>query len=339
MKVVILAAGLGTRLWPLSTPNKPKQFQKLINGQSLLHYTYATLATVIPTSDLYVQTLKGLEKHVYEELPEINDEHVILVPEHRDTLAETLWTINTISRDGSEAILFKSVDQYIENSSDFALSLKSSIENYDHLDMTLFGIPAGQYSSNSGYLTIDNNGVVTSFIEKPSLEVTLELLKTNKLYRSLFIYSASYGSVEKSLERLDTPWARASKALLKADEDTREQLFLSMPIIDISTTLFEAADNLKFKLLDKTYKYVDVGRYSALYDLNDKDRHGNVIIGQVKTGLHCHNNLIINHTDDPLVVIDTSNSVIIQTNEGDLVSTFEASGNIKEIYKNQLYPK
>ncbi len=75
MKTIILAAGFGSRLWPLSTSERPKQFQNFINDTSLLQHTYSLMSKVSEVADLYVLTLKGLEWLVVEQLPTTNNEH------------------------------------------------------------------------------------------------------------------------------------------------------------------------------------------------------------------------------------------------------------------------
>jgi mannose-1-phosphate guanylyltransferase len=80
-----------------------------------------------------------------------------------------------------------------------------------------------------------------------------------------------------------------------------------------------------------------VGRYTALYELNQKDAHGNVAVGNVIIGNDCRNNFIINRLPSPLVVMGTSDSVVVHSEAGSLVSKLKDAGRIGEIYKSQLY--
>jgi mannose-1-phosphate guanylyltransferase len=106
MKTVILAAGFGSRLWPVSTSEKPKQFQKLLHGKSLLAYTYEHMQHVSSDDELYVLVLEGMQPLVREELPDIADDHVLVVPERRNTLPHTLWALTQITDSPDEPVLF-----------------------------------------------------------------------------------------------------------------------------------------------------------------------------------------------------------------------------------------
>jgi mannose-1-phosphate guanylyltransferase len=337
MKTVILAAGFGSRLWPLSTSERPKQFLPLINGQSLLSYTYTQLAQTIASSDLYVLTLSGLEHHVQHELPDLRPDHLLLVPERRNTLPHTLFALSMLGSDPNEPILFKGVDHFIRNPVSFAASLQQSLVRYDaaHPILTLLCSPYINFNNNDGYCIVDDSAHVRMFLEKPTYDELVTAAGNDTIYRASFTYIASVRACLDALEGITEDWAARAQQLLMADGATRKKLFLDLPMLDISNALFKSAHQLVVDEIE--YDFIDVGRFEEIYELNDKDTDGNVIIGKVTLGTACHDSLIINETADPLVVMALDTMVVAHSAAGSLVTPFNDASKIGDIYKSQIH--
>lgn len=337
MKTVILAAGFGSRLWPLSTSEKPKQFQSLIHGETPLGYTYQQLARVIPKQDLYVLSLNGLEAHITAILPGIDPEHIILVPARRNTLPHTVWALRSMGLQDDEPILFKSVDHYLRNPDDFVQSLRLALESYDQTKpvFKLLCTKYESYNSNDGYCIVDQKGSIRKFLEKPSRQALEAAADGQTIFRSPFMYMTSKHVFDAVLQPLSESWAKQALALLHASESEQKQLFLAMPMIDISSTVFQTSDQLTAGVID--YDYIDIGRFEEVYELNDKDEKGNVIIGDIILGTDCQRCLILNETDRPMVVMSQQDMVIVQSAAGTFVSPFTDAAKIGDIYKTKIY--
>lgn len=338
MKTVILAAGFGSRLWPLSTSEKPKQFQPLINGQSLLRYTYTLLNKVIPADELYVLTLHGLEHHVVAELPDIAESHVIAVPERRNTLPHTLWALDALGADPDEPILFKSVDHYVLHPGAFLESLQTAIADLSRQPlsaMTLLCNTFQRFDKNDGYVLVDADRHVKEFMEKPSEAKLRELQTQGTVYRSPFVYACSKAVCLDALRQLKTPLADQAARLLEAPASEQTQVFLAMPTADISSALFQARIPMRVEVIN--YDFIDVGRFATLYELNPKDKGGNVCSGSVILAGSCRNNFIVNQLLQPLVVTNMSDMVIVQTPAGSLVAPMQDADMVGEVYKTQIY--
>src|SRR5215469_15214126 len=102
MKDVILAGGPGSRLWPLSTVDRPKQFLPLLGDQTLLQYTYGHMKNHYDPSDIYIQTRSGHEHFIHEQLPDFPHSQVLLTPVPKDNYADVLWAANHLGADPDE---------------------------------------------------------------------------------------------------------------------------------------------------------------------------------------------------------------------------------------------
>jgi mannose-1-phosphate guanylyltransferase len=339
MKTVILAAGFGSRLWPLSTSEKPKQFQPLINNESLLCYTYNLLRKVTDADELYVLTLQGLEQHVYAELPAIAENHVILVPERRNTLPHTLWALNILgAEDAEEPILFKSVDHFVVDPHKFLDSLSSSLPDLSKRplrELTLLCVKADTYSSNCGYAVVDEHMCIVQFKEKPSEEAFRLLQQQGVMYSSPFIYACSKATMSGILMQNKTPLTVQAARLLGAAASERQEAFAVMPFVDISHALFQLAIDMRARAIE--YDFVDVGRYTTLYELGSKDEFGNVVQGNVVLGNGCRDNFIVNQTKLPLIVNALNKTVIVQADAGSVVAPIQDIDAVGELYKTKVY--
>jgi mannose-1-phosphate guanylyltransferase len=335
MKTVILAAGFGSRLWPISTSENPKQFQPLINNVSLLKYTYEQLKKITPERELFVLILEGMQKSVFKELPHLDAKQMIVVPERRNTLPHTLWALSTITNTQDEPVLFKSVDHFILNEDAFLSSLKQVTQNPDWPAITLLCTAYKEFNDNDGYCLVDASNRITYFLEKPSKEAVEDAVQKGTVYRSPFVFIATKRAMSEVLDELEEEWTPDAKVVLRASGAELKQSFLNLPIIDISTAVFQKSQKMQLAKIE--YNYIDVGRFQELYTLNTKDANGNVIVGNVLVAGDCHNNLLINTSPSPMVVISRSESVIVQTEAGNLVSSFEEAHTIGKIYKEQIH--
>lgn len=336
MKTVILAAGFGSRLWPLSTSERPKQFQRFINDQSLLQYTYELLRNFTPARDLYVLTLAGLEDLVAEQIPGIDSSNVIIVPERRNTLPHTAYALNKLKLASDEQVLFTPVDHYMRDTKTFLSDLKTIPARIADKHATYLLCSAPQTIDRSlGYVQTDTDGRVIQFVEKPDGEALAVLSKQDGVYLNTLRFITSLAAFSRLLDQAGSQTAAMAKAVLGASGSQLDKRFLTMPVVDISHGLFEKVRGLRALIVGGDF--IDVGKFSTLYEVNKKDTQGNVVTGQVIFDGSCRNNFVINQLDQPLVVVDTQDSVIVQTAFGTIVSPMAAADRIGEIYKSVIH--
>jgi mannose-1-phosphate guanylyltransferase len=328
MKIVLLAAGFGSRLWPLSTSDKPKQFQPLLEERSLLQYTYDLFRPITKADDLYVLTLKGLEHWVYKQLPQLPHSNVLIVPERRNTLPHTLFALNTITDNPEESVLFSGTDLVVSEPKAFLKTVKDVAAKPDSSVITMFLSAHGAVDSNAGYALLDEQHHIKQFLEKPSKATIKALSKPGNLHKNTFCYITSSKALALTLDE-------QARGLLTATTEKRDRAFLAMPFCDISSTVFQKASNLVGAVAESDF--VDLGTFRELYRMNPKDRRGNSVSGNVIVEPDCRDNLIINHTDQPLVVIGMHGCIVVQTQDGSLCAPIAEADRIGDIYKHQIH--
>lgn len=132
MKLIIFAGGVGTRLWPLSRANSPKQFDKIFDGESTLRLAFNRVAPRFGKENIFVQTVEGYKNIVKEQLPEISEENILLEPARRNLGPAVCFSVNEFRRrgfGGPMAILW--ADHLMERPEEFVDALYSSKELID----------------------------------------------------------------------------------------------------------------------------------------------------------------------------------------------------------------
>jgi mannose-1-phosphate guanylyltransferase len=338
MKTVILAAGFGSRLWPLSTPDRPKQFQTLLSDEeSLLQYTYGQFLNVSDKQDLFVLTLAGFEPIVKEQLPGISDDNIISVPERRNTLPHTLFALKQLSSSPDEQLLFTTVDHYLTDPEQFLSTLNSALSSPVARADDIYVVCTENtgYDPNAGYAAVAENGHVTEYREKPTEEELAAMAASGRVLKDTAIFTASISSILNAATSLDGELQNQISNFLNASDGQRVEVYLNFEFMDIPTKLFEHARNLS--LIQVDCEFIDIGRYSSLRQILPKDEKGNVVMGDVVMSEECRGNLIINKTDAPLVVVGQQNSVIVHTADGHVHAPFDSVDQVGAVYKSQIF--
>jgi mannose-1-phosphate guanylyltransferase len=339
MKAVILAAGFGSRLWPLSTPDKPKQFQPIIDGRSPLQYTYAWLSKIVAAKDIYPLTLTGLENHVKQQLPEVLADHVICVPARRNTFPHSIYAVSIISKADDEPILFTTVDHMIQQEEAFVVSVRKVVDQYSGglASMLLLANNSSAFDANAGYMSVDNSGRIHSFKEKPaSADIDNLSAQDKRVLKDTAMFITSKKTFNDALATMPGEASDTGRALLAAPAGERDARFLAMPFVDIATGFYEKASGLGAVMTDGDY--IDLGSFNSLYTVGEKDPQGNVIHGNVLVDEDSRGNYIFNQLENPLVVIHTNDSVIVQGVEGAVTAPRQSINKVGEIYKARIFP-
>ncbi|HSP14723.1 MAG TPA: mannose-1-phosphate guanylyltransferase [Thermoanaerobaculia bacterium] len=252
---VILAGGTGTRLYPLSSEDNPKQFLKLFDGKSLLQKTFDRLVKLIDPDDIYVSTNERYRQKCGEDVPQAK---VLSEPARRNTAAAiALCTFTIESHLGECAVAFLPSDHYIGDEAGFTQVLERAFrhaETYD--DLVTIGIEPSEPNTGFGYLELGEEiepGVLRlrRFIEKPSLERAREFLRSGHYAWNAGMFLWRTTVFRRELERAAPEFAHVTL-----------ENYESMPSISIDYALMEKASNVATVRGD--FGWSDVGSFEAL---------------------------------------------------------------------------
>jgi len=204
---VIMAGGVGSRFWPVSTPENPKQFHDLLGtGKSLIQNTFERLEKSIPKENILVATNARYKNLVLEHLPYINENQVLLEPAMRNTAPCILYSalkINDINKDA--VMIVAPSDHFIENEEEFTKNINTAFEACEQRDILMtLGIKPSNPNTGYGYIKYKESSSeikkVKNFTEKPDLETAQLFLEQGDYLWNAGIFIWSVTSILKAFE-------------------------------------------------------------------------------------------------------------------------------------------
>lgn len=339
---VILAGGSGTRLWPLSRTEYPKQFLALAGEQSLLQST----VTRFSGSSAHPPVVVCSEQHRFltaEQLQAIgaSDASILLEPVARNTapaIALAAWQIYNSDPDAVMVVL--PADHVIEDVKQLQNSVSNAVELAEAGYMVTLGIKPTNPATGYGYISaadtlpgLESGAMsVSQFIEKPNEAKAAELIATNRCYwnAGIFIFKASVflAELEKhqknihSFTKVALDEAVADLDFLRVDSTA----FSECDNISIDVGVMEASDNVV--VLPYNSDWSDIGSWDAVHQIQTQDADGNSGVGDV---LHHHTQNTYLHSSSRLVVaLGTKNLSVIETSDAVLVIDHSSAQSIKD---------
>lgn len=330
---VVLAGGFGTRLWPLSTDNKPKQFLRLYSENSLFQETIKRTKMI---DNIFPPLIVASSKHkkiLSKQLEEICIKNVtiLLEPLGRNTApAIALAALHAIEAYHDPIMLVLPSDHYIANNKIFAETINRAAFHAAEGMLVTFGITPDKPETGYGYIkrgvAINNNAFkVDKFVEKPRLEIAKNYIKSGDYYwnSGMFMFKA-YKFLEE-LNKFETDIVRNCKKTFKSL--TRNNLFFEFAKkdfeqcnkISIDYALMERTD--KASVIPINVNWSDLGSWKAIWEISDKNKNGNVIKGSKLKINNVYNSLII--SDQELIIENLSDIVLINTTDGFKISRLQ----------------
>jgi len=336
---VIMAGGSGTRLWPLSRRMLPKQFLPLTGQQSMLQETVSRLEG-LERSPAMVVCNTDHRFLVAEQLQEINEKNasIVLEPIGRNTApAIAIAALNALKIDDNALLLVLAADHVIADQAAFHAVIKKAeaLALNDHL--VTFGIVPSTPEVGYGYIrsgdAVGDGFAVSEFVEKPDLATAEGYLSSGDYFwnSGMFLFKAS-----RYLEELEKFRPDILSACKTAEEQGNSDLdffrldeaaFSACPSESIDYAVMEKTDSAVVVPLDAGWN--DIGSWSALWDIDEKDEHNNAMKGDVML-FDTTDSLI--HAESRLVTtVGVDNLVVIETKDAVLVADKSQSQNVKAI--------
>ncbi|MDN5560136.1 MAG: mannose-1-phosphate guanylyltransferase/mannose-6-phosphate isomerase [Psychrobacter sp.] len=342
---IIMAGGTGSRLWPLSRERFPKQFQTLYGQTTMLQATVLRLQGLECLPPLVICN----EEHrfiVAEQLRQIGqlDHNIILEPTGKNTApAIALAAIYAAKYENNPALLVLAADHVVLDEEAFRAAVVQAQVPVKQDKLVTFGIVPQSPETGYGYIKYDPNAgeqsgfIVEQFVEKPDLATAKAYLENgNYLWNSgMFAFKAQNYLNELKNHRPDI-YSACSNAMQNVDIDLdfiriNKESFFDCPAESIDYAVMEKTTNAVVIAMDVGWS--DVGAWSSLWEVSDKDKDDNVITGDVLT-VDSHHNYIFAETG-LIATVGLDNTIVVQTKDAVLVASKDKSQEVKRIV-NQL---
>ena len=336
---VIMAGGSGTRLWPLSRGNYPKQFLSLNGEHTMLQDTLNRLTGLVHSPAMLICN----EEHRFiaaEQVRQLDAEHggIFLEPAGRNTApAIALAAFKAIENGQDPLLLVLAADHVIEDSAAFQVSVNRAAELANQGKLVTFGIIGNSPETGYGYIKrgapLECGYVVDSFVEKPNLDKAKQYIESGDYYwnSGMFLFKASRYLEELKAFRSDI-YVACEKAIALQNSD--------MEFIRVDKAAFEACpdESVDYAVMEHTKDAVvvpmdagwsDVGGFAALWKVSVQDENGNAFKGDVKA-LNTKNTLVFGE-DKLVATVGVEDLIIINTKDVVLVAHKDKSQQVKAI--------
>ncbi|MBI1838472.1 MAG: mannose-1-phosphate guanylyltransferase [Flavobacteriia bacterium] len=321
---IIMAGGVGSRFWPMSTPQCPKQFLDVLGiGKTLIQMTFERLLNVAPKENIYVVTNAKYFDLVKQQLPQLTDEQILTEPLRKNTAPCIAYASAKIySKNKKATLVVAPSDHLILKEDNFTQTLKIAMDVANNEDrLVTLGIKPTRPDTGYGYIEFSEEGeilpgqvnAVKHFREKPSREMAELFLKSGNYYwnSGIFIWRATsiLGALEKFKPDLHQLFAGDLSFYNTSEEQAKiNQCFEDCEDISIDFAVMENAKNTDVVLAN--FDWSDLGTWGSLFTHLDKDYNGNAVIGE---NVHIINstNCIVNLPNNKLALIEGLNDYII----------------------------
>ncbi len=338
-----MAGGIGSRLWPEGRKARPKQFLDVFGEATLIQNTVARLQGLVPPERCLVVTHERYVEETKQQLPAVPEENILAEPISRNTAPCIAYAATKLqARDPEATMIVLPADHVIRNVQRFHDVLRAAIERAQSPGVLVtIGIAPTHPETGYGYIQFDDGHEdddaraypVKTFAEKPDVATAERFLDSGDfLWNSgMFIWRADtiLNQIERYLPKAHQAFAGLRAAGHTDDESSAvRRAFAQSPSISIDYGVMERAE--KVFVVPGSFGWSDVGDWRAVYDLSEKDEHGNVLKGN--TIMHDAGRCYVQADSDRLVVlVGTHDTIVVDTEDAVLVCHRESTQQVKNV--------
>lgn len=319
---VILAGGIGSRLWPVSRHNKPKQFLDLFGtGRTLLQQTYDRFAKIITPENIYVSTNMHYKELVCEQLPELKPNQILTEPIRRNTLPSVAWATAYIAHlNPNASIVVTPADQLILKEDVFRQDILNGLDFVSEQNMLLtMGVKPTRPDTGYGYIQAGETmkephfARVKSFTEKPALDFARMFMESGEFYwnTGLFLWN-----VKTMLHSIHDVAPEYIQDLIACTPDTPKDLsacipehFSALPNLSLDYGILERSENVCLQICG--FGWADLGSWNSLHDDAQCCKPQDNVLMDSKALLYNSTGNIIRMPKDRVAVIDGLNNFVV----------------------------
>jgi len=340
-----MAGGVGSRFWPVSTQDYPKQFHDMLGtGDTLIQKTFNRLAGLIPKENIFILTNERYNDLVFEQLPEVTKRQVVLEPAMRNTAPCILYASLKIQKENPDAVMIVAPsDHWIEDKNAFTQNVQQAFDFCSKNDalMTL-GIQPAFPNTGYGYIeydktTSEDTKPVVQFREKPDYETAKSFIAQGNFLWNAGIFMWSVSSVVKAFQNNQPELFELFKSGIDVYNTDFEDDFIrdnygKSENISVDYAIMEKSKNVY--VIPAMFDWNDLGTWGSLYDKLDKDDSANAVVNAKVLVEDASGNMIRSKKGKVVVVDGLKDYIVVDKDEVLLIFPKAKEQDIKRVLQS-----
>jgi mannose-1-phosphate guanylyltransferase len=340
--VAIMAGGIGSRFWPMSRTNYPKQFLDILNiGRTLIQSTYDRFVKFIPKENIYIVTFEEYATIVAEQLPELSKENILCEPSRKNTapcIAYISYKLHQLNANAN--LICAPSDHLITDDEAFIKVCNEALKFTAHIKgLITLGIKPTHPNTGYGYIQYEPQAVseniykVKTFTEKPDVEIAKAFMASGDFLWNAGIFVWQVKNIVKAFEKLlpeihEVFDAEKNNFNTEAEKEAIERIYPLCVNISIDYGIMEKADNVY--IIPSSFGWSDLGTWASAYENLEKDYFGNAVVGDHVMIIDATNN-IVHASNKKLILLQGLNDyVVVDTKDVLLICKKDKEQEIKE---------
>ena len=340
--VAIMAGGIGSRFWPISRTDFPKQFLDILNtGRTLIQSTFDRFSKFIPAENIYIITFEQYKDIVAEQIPELPLENILCEPSRKNTapcIAYIAYKLQLLNANAN--LICAPADHIITDEEAFKKVCTDALHFTSHIKaLVTLGIKPVNPNTGYGYIQYDEHAVsdnvykVKTFTEKPDKQLAKTFLASGDFLWNAGIFVWQVKNIIKAFEKHLPEMAEVFEAEkqhfnTKKEKAATERIYPQCVNISIDYGVMEKADNVY--IIPSSFGWSDLGSWTSTYENLEKDYLGNAVTGNQVMVIDATNNMIHANNKKLIVLQGLDDFVVVDTKDVLLICKKDKEQDIKE---------
>jgi mannose-1-phosphate guanylyltransferase len=340
--VAIMAGGIGSRFWPMSRSNFPKQFLDILHiGKTLIQQTYERYSKLVPKENIYIVTSQDYVSIVKQQLEKLPEENILAEPSRKNTAPCIAYIAFKLMKKDPKAVMIAAPsDNLILDTDEFVKTATKALDFVDHINaFVTIGIKPTYPNTGYGYIQHETVAAapdiykVKTFTEKPNEELAKAFISSGDFLWNAGIFTWKVKNIiaafEKHLPEMHEVFAAEKDKFNTADEAAAiEQIYPQCTNISIDFGIMEKAENVY--VIPATFSWSDLGTWNSAWDNMEKDYFGNAVAGKNVMVVDA-DNCMVHVPDNKLVLLQGLHDyIVVDTKDVLLICKKDQEQEIKE---------